>query len=73
VYYMVSKTAVVILVLVAVLLFLVSRKVPPVLVQVQETPNFVPRARPVYIDQPTVYFNQPITYTEWDREISSSL
>ena len=33
----------------------------------------VPREKPVYIDPPTAYLNEPILYTEWDQEISSSL
>ena len=37
-------------------------------------PNIkVPRDKPVYIDPPTAYLNEPILYTEWDQEISSSL
>lgn len=32
-----------------------------------------PRSKPVYIDDPTLYLNQPIRYSEWDQEISSSL
>jgi len=35
--------------------------------------NVVPRYKPVYIDPPTSYFNEPILYSEWDQEISSSL
>ena len=31
------------------------------------------RCRPVYIDHPTAYLDAPITYTEWDQKISSSL
>jgi len=35
--------------------------------------NVAPRLRPVYIDQPTVYFNEDITYSEWPQEPTSSL
>lgn len=35
--------------------------------------NVVPRYKPVYIDPPTSYLNEPILYSEWDQEISSSL
>jgi hypothetical protein len=36
----------------------------------------VPNCKPVYLDPPSVYFNEPILYSEWPQaplEISSSL
>jgi hypothetical protein len=69
------KTTIILLVLVAVLfVFLFLRKNNQVQAMgVQEKRNPVPRCRPVYVDPPTVYLDEPITYTEWDQEISSSL
>jgi hypothetical protein len=33
----------------------------------------IPRTLPVYIDSPLPYLNEPILYSEWPQEISSSL
>ena len=38
---------------------------------IEERSRNVPREHPVYIDEQTVYLNQPILYSEWEREISS--
>jgi hypothetical protein len=40
---------------------------------VEKRSRNVPRKYPVYIDDQTVYLNQPIMYSEWEREISSSV
>jgi hypothetical protein len=70
---MVSKTSILfLLVIVAVLLILFLNSKKQTQVQLEER-KAVPRVRPVYIDQPTVYLDEPIKYTEWDQEISSSL
>ena len=70
---MVSKTSILfLLVIVAVLLILFLNSKKQTQVQLEER-IAVPRVRPVYIDQPTVYLDEPIKYTEWDQEISSSL
>ena len=62
---------VVLLVLVILFFFLHEQK--PKIKQLVEPNIKVPREKPVYIDPPTAYLNEPILYTEWDQEISSSL
>ena len=66
------KTLIVIVALALVVIFFVMKQKPQV-TQTRIKENKVPRLRPVYIDHPTAYLNEPITYTEWDQEISSSL
>jgi len=70
-YYMVSKTTLILLAVVAAVLFLFFVKQNPQVIARESVD--APRRKPVYIDQPTVYLNEPITYTEWNQEISSSL
>jgi hypothetical protein len=64
------KLIIVILLLIA-LYFIFSKK------DAKEPPErggrVLPNSKPVYIDPPSVYFNEPITYSEWPQEITSSL
>ena len=69
-----SKTLIVIVALALVVVFFMLKQKPQVTRTRQikkEKGNM--RCRPVYIDHPTVYLDAPITYTEWDTKISSSL
>ena len=65
------KSLIVIVALALVVFFMVKQK--PQVTQTRIKENRVTRGRPVYIDSPTAYFNAPVTYTEWDTKISSSL
>ena len=66
------KTLIIIVVIILVVFFMFKQKTQ-VATQVQEKRNAAPRCKPVYIDQPAVYLDEPIKYTEWDQKISSSL
>jgi hypothetical protein len=63
------KTLIIVVLIVA-LLFLFFVQAPT---QEQEEEVVILRDRPVYIDHPTEYLNEPILYSEWNQEISSSL
>ena len=62
--------------LVLLFLFLILSVKNPSLRQMGMGKRVLPNDKPVYIDPPTVYFNEPILYSEWPQapfEISSSL
>lgn len=41
--------------------------------QMSKKERVLPNNKPVYIDPPTVYFDEDITYSEWPQEPSTSL
>ena len=67
------KSLIVVVVLALVVVFFMLKQKPQVTRTRQIKEKGKMRCRPVYIDQPTVYLDAPITYTEWDTKISSSL
>ena len=62
--------------LVVLALFFIATKKDVVSQREKRPERVLPNCKPVYLDPPTVYFNEPILYSEWPQaplEISSSL
>lgn len=56
-------------VLVLFIVFLFMQKPEPQ-AQTRESRKQVPRLNPVYIDPPTAYLDEVITYSEWNQDSS---